>query len=78
VLAATDKAVRAAFYALYAAEGETERQRADAKRSGYNRALRTAEGRGLIVAREFEGFDYIWPASDDRANSSVLRTERTP
>ncbi|MBP2497805.1 hypothetical protein ABID82_004010 [Methylobacterium sp. PvP062] len=65
VLAVTDKAVRTEFCAAYPADGDTERQRSDAKRNAYNRARKQALEKGLIGARDHAGFDYLWLAHDD-------------
>jgi hypothetical protein len=65
VLAAADKSVKAEFCAAYPADGETERQRSDAKRNAYNRARKQALEKGLIGAREYAGLDHIWLAHAD-------------
>lgn len=65
VLAATDKAVRTEFCAAYPADGETERQRSDAKRNAYNRARKQALEKELIGARDYAGLDYLWLVADD-------------
>lgn len=64
VAAVPDRAVRAEFCAAYPADGETEHQRADAKRNAYNRARRIALEKGLIGARDHNGSDYLWLVHD--------------
>lgn len=60
VVAVLDKAVRAEFCVAYPADGNTDHQRADAKRNAYNRARRIALEKGLIGARDHNGSDYLW------------------
>lgn len=53
--------VRAEFYKQYAADG-TDKQKADARRKGFNRSLKQAAGRELVVTREIGGTQFIWLA----------------
>jgi hypothetical protein len=40
----------------------TEKQKADARRKGFNSSLKQAAGRELIVTRELGGTQFIWLA----------------
>jgi hypothetical protein len=64
VRAAPQARVRAEFVVSYPAEGENEAKRADAKRSAFNRALKLALDRGLIVSRDIGGIDHLWLVDD--------------
>jgi hypothetical protein len=69
VRAAPQTRVRAEFVASYPAEGENEAKRTDAKRSAFNRALKRALDRGLIVSRDIGGIDHLWRVHDaDKAD----------
>lgn len=65
VVAVVDKVVRAEFCVAYPADGDTEHQRADAKRNAYNRARKIALEKGLIGARDHNGSDYLWLVHDE-------------
>jgi hypothetical protein len=56
------KLVRAEFYKEYPADGDTEKQRGEAKKKAFNRAIKDAQARSLIGVRETEGVQYIWLA----------------
>jgi hypothetical protein len=54
--------VRDEFYRQYPVDG-TEQQKTDARRQGFNRALKAAQGNDLIACREIEGVTMVWFAS---------------
>jgi hypothetical protein len=62
--------VRAEFYKSYAADGDPK-QRQNAKRQAFNRAVRDAQERSLVCVREIGPITWIWlvrkePGPDDR------------
>ncbi|MCP2083946.1 UNVERIFIED_ORG: hypothetical protein J2W74_005211 [Methylorubrum zatmanii] len=57
--------VRTEFMNSYATDGETETNRADARRKAFQRAVKTAQGSGLIAAREISGNEHFWMVADD-------------
>jgi hypothetical protein len=58
------EAVRAEFYRQYPADG-TDKQRADARRQAFNRAIRQSQARGLVASREVDGVQLIWLATTE-------------
>jgi hypothetical protein len=62
VLACDAKLVRDEFYRQHPADG-TEKQKADARRQAFNRAVKEAQGRDLIATREADGVQLIWLAT---------------
>lgn len=52
--------VRAAFAAIYPADGETAELRAAAKRSAFKRAMDAGLKRGVIASIELQGSDHLW------------------
>ena len=60
----TVMSVRKEFLKKYLADGEDAKKNADAKRNAFNRALMTAQDRGLICGREIDGVDHLWLATD--------------
>jgi hypothetical protein len=53
--------VRAEFSKQYPANGNA-RQKADARRKAFQRAVENAQGRGLVGVREVEGVQFVWLA----------------
>ena len=53
--------VRAEFSKQYPANGNA-RQKADARRKAFQRAVEDAQGRGLVGVREVEGVQFVWLA----------------
>jgi hypothetical protein len=53
--------VRAEFSKQYPANGNA-RQKADARRKAFQRAVEDAQGRGLVGLREVEGVQFVWLA----------------
>jgi hypothetical protein len=51
--------VRAEFCRQYVAEG-TPRQKTDARRHAFNRAVKSAQAKGLIAMREVDGTQLVW------------------
>ena len=51
--------VRAEFVAAYPAEGDAK-DKADAKRKAFKRALERAREKELLCSREISGIDYLW------------------
>lgn len=60
VKAVVEAKVRAEFNLSYPVEGETNAQRADAKRNAFNRAMKSALGRQLVASRDLGGLDFLW------------------
>jgi AAA domain len=56
------KLVRTEFYRQHPAEGDTEKQRQDAKKKAFGRAVKDAQSRTLIGVREVEEVQYVWLA----------------
>lgn len=56
--------VRAEFMSSYATDGETEANRAEARKKAFQRAVKTAQGNGLIAAREITGNEHFWMVAD--------------
>ncbi|WP_010685523.1 ATP-binding protein [Methylobacterium mesophilicum] len=54
------QAVRAAFFAIYPADGDDEAKRSEAKRKAFKRAVETCLGRSLIGSVALNGIDHIW------------------
>jgi hypothetical protein len=54
--------VRTEFYKRYAADGDTK-QKADARRMAFNRAIKDATAKNLIVTRECGNVQYVWLAN---------------
>ena len=52
--------VRQEFNCRYPAEG-TDRQKADARRKAFKRALLEAQSAGLLQTREVDGLQLVWP-----------------
>lgn len=52
--------VRAAFYAIYPASGETEAQRSETKRKQFGRMVTQAQGKELIGSIELSGVDHLF------------------
>src|SRR5262249_11482388 len=53
--------VRAEFSKQYPANGNA-RQKADARRKAFQRAVEDAQGRALVGVREVEGVQFVWLA----------------
>ena len=60
VMAASQEAVRQEFYDAYPADGETEAQRAEAKKKAFKRALLQGVESGLIVTRDVNAVPHVW------------------
>lgn len=60
VRAVAQDAVRKEFAACYPTDGETEAQRAEAKKKAFGRAVKSAQGKGLIQSRDLGGIDHLW------------------
>ncbi|MFJ7441287.1 AAA family ATPase [Methylorubrum thiocyanatum] len=56
--------VRAEFVSSYAADGETEAKRTEAKKKAFQRAVKAAQGKGLIAVREIAGNEHFWMVAD--------------
>jgi hypothetical protein len=54
--------LRTEFLKTYPAEGDTAKDRRDAKTLAFRRALLEAVNRGVVVTRESGGEDYVWLA----------------
>jgi hypothetical protein len=51
--------VRREFYRQYPADGD-EKQKADARRQAFNRAVKAAQEASLIAIRELNGVQLVW------------------
>ncbi|KQO93465.1 hypothetical protein ASF32_03670 [Methylobacterium sp. Leaf91] len=60
VLAARQEDVRQEFYAAYPTEGDTEAQRADARKKAFKRALLQGVENGLIATRDVMAVPHVW------------------
>lgn len=65
VLAVQESHVRAEFQNNYATTGETAANRTEARKKAFQRAVRTAQDRGLIGAHETGGALHFWFAQDE-------------
>jgi hypothetical protein len=63
VRAVTDKRLRDEFYRHYPADGDTEENRAEARRKAYNRHLKDAQERGLVGVHVEENGTIVWAAT---------------
>jgi hypothetical protein len=52
--------VRAAFFAIYPADGDDEAKRSEAKRKAFKRSVEACLGRSLIGSVALNGFDHLW------------------
>lgn len=52
--------VREEFGASYPVDGDTPAQRSEARKKAFQRAAKTAQGKGLIAARDLDGVDHFW------------------
>ena len=66
--------VRAEFIKSWPAEGETERQRQQAKATACRRAVESAVDKGLVVVRDVGGEDFIWLAGATEAAPTAGKT----
>lgn len=60
VIAVEYELLRTEFYRSHPADGDTEKQRLDAKRSAFNRAVRDAQARTLIGSRDTGEEVLVW------------------
>lgn len=60
-----DFKVRAEFMAAYPVDGEDAKQKTDAKRNAFNRALKMALERNLVCSRDIGGVDHLWLVVDE-------------
>ena len=51
--------MRREFYRQYPADGD-EKQKADARRQAFNRAVKAAQEASLIAIRELNGVQLVW------------------
>jgi hypothetical protein len=56
---------RSEFMAAYPADAEDQRERDAAKRSAFNRALKSVRAKNLICSREIDGIDNLWLVLDE-------------
>ena len=59
--------VRREFYRQYPADG-TDKQKAEANRKAFNRAVKEATARSLAAIRELDGVQFIWLATQEGPN----------
>jgi hypothetical protein len=57
--------VRNEFSASYATDGDTPTQRTEAKRKAFQRAVKNAQSKGLIIVRELGGTEHFWFSVDE-------------
>ncbi|MCJ2069162.1 AAA family ATPase [Methylobacterium sp. J-030] len=60
VIAVQHTHVREEFGASYPVDGDTSAQRSEARKKAFQRAAKTAQGKGLIAARDLDGVDHFW------------------
>jgi hypothetical protein len=60
--------VRAEFYRQYPADG-TDKQKTNTRRQAFGRCLKHAIARALVVTREMDRAQFIWPAKEETAAS---------
>lgn len=65
VSAVAQEHVRDEFAASYPADGETPAQRTEAKKKAFQRAVRTAQAKGLISVRDMLGVPHFWFLTDE-------------
>jgi hypothetical protein len=53
--------VRLEFYRQYTSEGETEKQRKEARRKAFSRVVKEAQERNLLGGREIDEVQWVWP-----------------
>jgi hypothetical protein len=58
--------VRREFYRQHLADGD-EKQKADARRQAFNRAVKGAQDAGLVAAREVDGMQLVWLTKPETA-----------
>jgi len=76
VVAVRQTEVRAEFFAAYPAEGDTEAQRADAKKKAFNRAQKLAVDNGLIATRDVLGVPHLWFAGEEESERDIPGDKR--
>jgi hypothetical protein len=63
--------VEAEFHKSYPATGgENKKAQRDAKAIAFRRAMIDAVDKGVVVTRELNGEDYVWPAKAGRAENA--------
>jgi hypothetical protein len=75
------KLVEAEFYKTYHTTGTTERNKRNAKRMAFQRAVLEADAKKIIITREIAGEDYVWlnkPGPGEAATSNNSRYNRQP
>lgn len=68
--------VRTEFFAAYPAEGDTEAQRADAKKKAFTRAQKSAVDNGLIATRDVLGVPHLWFAGEEEPERDIHGDKR--
>jgi hypothetical protein len=53
------KLIRAEFYKQYPAEGD-DNQKTEARRKAFNRTVKDAQAKSLIMVREIDGAQLVW------------------
>jgi hypothetical protein len=59
---------RKEFYKDHPADGDTDKQKQDARRKAFARALKDAKDAGLIGTRDIDGIQYVWLARTEPAS----------
>lgn len=68
VRGADKETIRKEFYKEYPAEGDTPKQKAEAKKKAFKRAIEDAQANGLIGVREVDGIQYVWLAKAEQGD----------
>lgn len=76
VVAVRQSEARTEFFAAYPAEGDTEAQRADAKKKAFTRAQKSAVENGLIATRDVLGVPHLWFAGEEDSERDIPGDKR--
>jgi hypothetical protein len=66
--------VRAEFYKQTTADGETEKQKGNARRQAFGRAIKDAQAIDLIACREVNSVQYVWLVAKPEATTNIDNT----
>jgi hypothetical protein len=69
VRAIDKEVIRKEFYKEYPAEGDTPKQKAEAKKKAFKRAIEDAHKAILIVTREIDDIQYVWLVEGDKGDN---------
>jgi AAA domain/DnaB-like helicase N terminal domain len=69
VRAIDKEVIRKEFYKEYPAEGDTPKQKAEAKKKAFKRAIEDAHKAILIVTREIDDIQHVWLVEGDKGDT---------